>query len=41
MPDANTKADALMERFDLLEDADRRVATYAGGMRSTHPNIDF
>lgn len=27
MPDTNKKADALLERFDLLEAADRRVAT--------------
>ena len=33
LSDANTKADALLERFDLLEAADRRVATYSGGMR--------
>jgi ABC-2 type transport system ATP-binding protein len=33
LPDVNTKADALLERFDLLEAADRRVATYSGGMR--------
>jgi len=33
LPDANKKADALLERFDLLEAADRRVATYSGGMR--------
>jgi ABC-2 type transport system ATP-binding protein len=32
LPDANKKADALLERFDLLEAADRRVATYSGGM---------
>ena len=31
--DVNKKADALLERFDLLEAADRRVATYSGGMR--------
>jgi ABC-2 type transport system ATP-binding protein len=33
LSDVNTKADALLERFDLLEAADRRVATYSGGMR--------
>ena len=33
LPDANKKADALLERFDLLDAADRRVATYSGGMR--------
>jgi ABC-2 type transport system ATP-binding protein len=33
LPDVNTKADALLERFDLLEAADRRVATYSSGMR--------
>jgi len=33
LPDVNKKADALLERFDLLEAADRRVATYSGGMR--------
>jgi len=33
LPDAQKKADALLERFDLLEAADRRVATYSGGMR--------
>lgn len=33
LPDANKKADGLLERFDLLEAADRRVATYSGGMR--------
>ncbi|HWP96308.1 MAG TPA: ATP-binding cassette domain-containing protein [Syntrophomonadaceae bacterium] len=31
--DVNKQADALLERFDLLEAADRRVATYSGGMR--------
>ena len=33
LPDANKKADALLEQFDLLEAADRQVATYSGGMR--------
>lgn len=33
LPDANKKADLLLEQFDLLEAADRRVATYSGGMR--------
>jgi ABC-2 type transport system ATP-binding protein len=28
-----TRADELLERFDLTEAADRRVATYSGGMR--------
>ena len=33
LPDTNKKTDELLERFDLLEAADRRVATYSGGMR--------
>jgi len=33
LPDVNKKVEALLERFDLLEAADRRVATYSGGMR--------
>ena len=33
LPDVNKKVDALLERFDLLEAADRQVATYSGGMR--------
>jgi len=33
LPDSTKKTDALLERFDLLEAADRRVATYSGGMR--------
>jgi ABC-2 type transport system ATP-binding protein len=33
LPDTNKKADELLERFDLLEAADRRVSTYSGGMR--------
>jgi len=33
LTDANKKADELLERFDLLDAADRRVATYSGGMR--------
>ncbi len=33
LSDANKEVDALLERFDLLEAADRRVATYSGGMR--------
>jgi len=33
LPDANERADELLERFDLLEAADRRVATYSSGMR--------
>ncbi len=31
--DANKQADELLKRFDLMEAADRRVATYSGGMR--------
>ena len=33
LPDANKKADELLEQFQLLDAADRRVATYSGGMR--------
>ena len=33
LSDANRKADELLERFDLLDAADRRVSTYSGGMR--------
>ncbi len=33
LPDANNKADELLEQFELLDAADRRVATYSGGMR--------
>jgi len=33
LSDANKKADELIERFQLLDAADRRVATYSGGMR--------
>jgi ABC-2 type transport system ATP-binding protein len=38
LPDVNKKADELLERFQLLDAADRRVATYSGGMR---PRIDL
>jgi ABC-2 type transport system ATP-binding protein len=31
LPDANNKTDELLERFHLLDAADRRVATYSGG----------
>jgi ABC-2 type transport system ATP-binding protein len=31
--DARRRADALLERFDLVDAARRRVATYSGGMR--------
>ena len=31
--DARARADELLERFDLVEAADRRVSTYSGGMR--------
>jgi ABC-2 type transport system ATP-binding protein len=30
---ARRRTDALLDRFDLTEAADRRVATYSGGMR--------
>jgi len=33
LPDVNKKVDALLEKFDLMEAADRQVATYSGGMR--------
>ncbi|HZD59902.1 MAG TPA: ATP-binding cassette domain-containing protein [Anaerolineae bacterium] len=33
LPDADKRVDELLERFDLLEAADRQVATYSGGMR--------
>jgi ABC-2 type transport system ATP-binding protein len=33
LPDVNKKVNELLERFQLLEAADRRVATYSGGMR--------
>lgn len=33
LPDAHAKADELLEQFHLLEAADRRVATFSGGMR--------
>jgi ABC-2 type transport system ATP-binding protein len=33
LPDVNKKADELLERFQLIDAADRRVATYSGGMR--------
>lgn len=33
LPDTNKKADELLERFALLDAADRRVATYSEGMR--------
>ncbi|HEY8891296.1 MAG TPA: ATP-binding cassette domain-containing protein [Clostridium sp.] len=33
LPNANSKADELLKRFDLFDAADRRVATYSGGMR--------
>jgi ABC-2 type transport system ATP-binding protein len=32
LPEVNNEVDALLERFDLLDAADRRVATYSGGM---------
>ena len=31
--DANARADALIEQFDLVDAADRNVVTYSGGMR--------
>jgi ABC-2 type transport system ATP-binding protein len=33
VPDAKRQTTELLERFDLAEAADRRVATYSGGMR--------
>lgn len=33
LSDANNKTDELLEQFHLLDAADRRVATYSGGMR--------
>lgn len=33
LSDANNKADELLEQFQLVDAADRRVATYSGGMR--------
>lgn len=33
IPDPKPVAAALLERFDLVEAADRRVGTYSGGMR--------
>lgn len=33
VPDPTATADALLERFDLVEAGPRRVATYSGGMR--------
>ncbi len=33
LPDARQVADDLLKRFGLVEAADRRVATYSGGMR--------
>lgn len=33
LPDADKKVDELLERFELLDAANRRVATYSGGMR--------
>lgn len=33
LSDAKQQADALLERFDLTEAADRKVASYSGGMR--------
>lgn len=33
LPDVNSKTDELLEQFNLKDAADRRVATYSGGMR--------
>lgn len=33
LTDVNKRVKELLERFQLLDDADRRVATYSGGMR--------
>ena len=33
LPNANSKAVELLKRFDLFDAADRRGATYSGGMR--------
>ncbi len=33
LSDANNKTDELLEQFHLIDAADRRVATYSGGMR--------
>ncbi len=33
LSDARQQADALLERFDLTDAADRKVASYSGGMR--------
>ncbi|SEN68674.1 ABC-2 type transport system ATP-binding protein [Lihuaxuella thermophila] len=33
LPDANKKADELLEQVQLLDAADRKVSTYSGGMR--------
>ncbi len=32
-PDARTRAEELLEQFDLVEAGDRNVSTYSGGMR--------
>lgn len=32
LPNVESEADALLKRFDLADAADRRVATYSGGM---------
>ncbi|MDI3311693.1 MAG: ATP-binding cassette domain-containing protein, partial [Thermoanaerobacterium sp.] len=33
LPDASIRANKLLEQFDLLDAANRRVSTYSGGMR--------